>query len=197
MLWPLIGIFVGGRGLRMGGLPKANLKLCGRSILERTLDACSAAGATSGAAPRIYLVGESSAYAAPGVQRLADEPAGVGPMGGLRALLLLAERHGVSAIALAGDMPLLSSPLVLRLAFEAPEADAFAPREGPRWQPLFARYRPRAVLPRIDTALERGETSLQVLFHRLGPGALVLELSGAERDSLVDWDRPSDMSGPI
>jgi molybdopterin-guanine dinucleotide biosynthesis protein A len=193
---PAIGIFVGGKGLRMGGVAKANLLCEGRSILERTLGCCVAAmGSVFGASAvaRIWLVGESSAYVASGVERIADDPAGVGPMGGLRAFLRVLPPD-VPGLVLAGDLPFLTEHLIARLASEAPGAAALAAREPDgRWQPLFARYLPGPVLREIDAALSGGKTSLQHLFARLGQRALPLELSGTEQRCLRDWDRPSDV----
>ncbi len=193
---PAIGIFVGGKGLRMGGVAKANLLHEGRTILERTLDCCAVAWSHlfgASAAPLIYLVGESSAYAASGVQRIADDPSGVGPMGGLRAFSRALPPR-TSGLVIAGDLPFLSAQLIARLASEAPSAEVLAPRElDGRWQPLFARYLPALVLPLIDAALASGETSLQRLFARLGSRAQTLELSTTERELLRDWDRPCDV----
>jgi molybdopterin-guanine dinucleotide biosynthesis protein A len=193
---PAIGIFVGGKGLRMGGVAKANLIHDGRTILERTLDCCSAAWTSlfgASVSPSIYLVGESSAYVTGGVQRIADEPSGVGPMGGLRAFSMALPPH-TSGLVIAGDLPFLSPQLIARLVVEAPAAAVLAPRESDgRWQPLFARYLPELVLPVIDAALASGETSLQRLFARLGARAQSLELSTTERELLRDWDRPCDV----
>jgi molybdopterin-guanine dinucleotide biosynthesis protein A len=180
----------------MGGVAKANLLHEGRTILERTLDGCAIAWRRlfgANVSPRIYLVGESSAYVASGVQRLADEPSGVGPMGGLRAFSSALPPH-TSGLVIAGDLPFLTVELIARLASEAPSAAALAPRElDGRWQPLFARYLPEVVVPLIDAALASGETSLQRLFARLGGRAQTLELSTMERELLRDWDRPSDV----
>lgn len=180
----------------MGGVAKANLLHEGRTILERTLDCCATAWSRlfgAAASPRIYLVGESSAYVASCVQRLADEPSGVGPMGGLRAFSRALPPH-TSGLVIAGDLPFLSAQLIARLVSDTPSAAVLAPRElDGRWQPLFARYLPAVVLPLIDAALAGGETSLQRLFARLGARAQTLELSTTERDLLRDWDRPCDV----
>lgn len=195
MLLPTIGIFVGGRGERMGGAAKANLSFGGRTILERSLEACRRAAerVSPGSSPHIYLVGESSAYAAEGVSRLSDQPPGIGPMGGLRALLLEAKRYGTAAVALAGDQPFLTAELLVRLYREGEGAAALAPRQGSRWEPLFARYRPEPTLAAIDAAMARDASSLQSIFEVLGPSATLLELSSAEWQTLRDWDRPDDM----
>ena len=192
---PIVGILLGGQARRMGGFPKGNLVVDvvdGRTILERTLAAVRSA-ATSVAEPlSVYLVGQGSAYSASDVQRLEDEPRGVGPMGGLSALLQRAE--GAEVVAIAGDLPFLTRELVERVFFECNGAAALAPREGERWQPLFARYSAGAVLPIVRAALGRGDTSLQVIFASLGGEARVLDLSDAERACLIDWDRPSDVN---
>ncbi|HTV22511.1 MAG TPA: NTP transferase domain-containing protein, partial [Polyangiaceae bacterium] len=127
------------------------------------------------------------------------DPQGQGPIGGLRALLLEADISSRDAIALAVDLPYVTPELIRRLCFETRGAAALAPREDGRWQPLFARYRPRPVLAAIDAALASGRTSLQSIFDVLGDGAdrsLELELTPEERRHLRDWDRPSDMDVP-
>ena len=180
----------------MGGVAKATLVREGRTILARTLDCCAAAWDSlfgASVSPCIYLVGESSAYSASGVQRIADEPSGVGPIGGLRAFSR-ALPPLTSGLAIAGDLPFLTAQLIARLASDTPSAAVLAPRElDGRWQPLFARYLPERVLPVIDAVLASGETSLQRLFARLGAHAQPLELSTTERDLLRDWDRPCDV----
>jgi molybdopterin-guanine dinucleotide biosynthesis protein A len=191
-----IGIFVGGRGLRMGGVAKANLKVQdGRTILERTLECCAEASRSAFGVPAtIWLVGESSAYPAHQIDRIADDPAGVGPIGGLRAFLRALPPQACG-VALAGDMPALTPALLVRLQRETLHAAALAPRDAEgRWQPLFARYSAARVLLEIDAALAEGKTSLQHLFLRLGPDAGVLPLSDGEQSSLHDWDRPGDMN---
>jgi molybdopterin-guanine dinucleotide biosynthesis protein A len=109
-------------------------------------------------------------------------------------LLGEAARQNVPALALAGDLPFLTSALLGRLRGEAAEAAALAPCADGRWEPLFARYRPEWVLPELDAALAGGQRSLQTLFHRLGARAVALQLSVPEWQALRDWDYPSDMS---
>jgi molybdopterin-guanine dinucleotide biosynthesis protein A len=191
---PVVGIFVGGQARRMGGVAKGNLIHDGRTILERTLQACWGSERPTPDSPRVYLVGNSSAYAADGTLRIDDEPRGIGPIGGLRALLRAATVSEAPVVALAGDMPFLTRALVERLFFEEPQAAALAPREESRWQPLFARYAPAEALPAVEAVLARGETALQGVLTELGERAAVLELSESERAALIDWDRPNDVN---
>jgi molybdopterin-guanine dinucleotide biosynthesis protein A len=178
----------------MGGLAKGLLVHEGRPLIERLPAICREAA--EGEGPRLYLVGDASAYPSSPLPRLEDRPAGLGPIGGLRALLLQALADGRDALALAVDLPHLQQGVVRRLFGERPEAPVLAPREAGRWQPLLTRYRPSVVLPVIDTVLARGQTSLQSIFAELfemGSPAAELVLAVEERRVLWDWDSPSDM----
>jgi molybdenum cofactor guanylyltransferase len=187
----VVGLFVGGRGLRMGGVAKGNLRLAsGVRLIERLARVCRAALPE---AP-IVLVGRSDAYADLGFFALRDAPAGIGPLGGLRALLTYARDQGSSsALALACDMPFVTPNLVRRLASEAPDALALAAREHGFWHALGARYSTR-VTGHLDAAVEAEEHSLQGIFARLGDGARALEVGRAELDALADWDTPEDIA---
>ncbi len=186
----LIGIFVGGRGTRMGHVPKGLLPLPdGRSVLARLLDECRAAlpAATLG------LVGDATPYSNFALPAIADDPRGIGPIGGLRGLLLEAARQNCgSALALACDMPELGRGLIARLAGERSDSWLLAPCAGGRWDPLCGRYATSA-LPAIDAAIAAGERSLQRVFARLAAHAHPLELSADEQRELHDWDSPEDM----
>lgn len=187
---PRVGIFVGGRGSRLGGLAKGNLTLDGGDRLVtrllRTVEQALPGGP-------VVLVGAASAYGDLGLRTLDDDPPGVGPLGGLRALLLDAERHGeASVLALACDLPHLGAGLVTRLSWEAPEADFLAPRDGALWHTLVGRYSVRA-LPAVDATIADGERALQRVMARLGARARELVVSERERAELHDWDRPEDI----
>lgn len=194
---PLIGIFVGGRGRRMGGVAKGLLRRDGRPLIEHIIEACAAAAAPGAA--ELCLVGDAAAYTGVGLSSVPDAPAGIGPIGGLRALLLEARRAGRDALAVAVDLPYVEAGLLRRLASECPDAALLAPREAGRWQPLLARYRPACALPALEAALASGATSLQSVFAHLVPPAAAVELSlsHAERRALLDWDEPADIAREI
>jgi molybdopterin-guanine dinucleotide biosynthesis protein A len=186
----VVGLFVGGRGARMGGVVKGNLPgPDGERLLERLVGQC---GKALPDAP-LVLIGDAPAHADLGLRSLPDAPAGVGPLGGLRALLLHAKQSGAwGALALACDLPYLSSGLIARLATEAPEALVLAPREGALWHTLAARYSVLA-LPAVDAALASGERALQRVVGRLATHARALELDPADLAELRDWDTPDDV----
>lgn len=186
---PLIGLFVGGASRRMGGSPKGLLQLPdGRSLIERLLSEVKKAAP---GAP-LFLVGRAEAYAHLRLSALSDSPTGIGPLGGLRALLLLAQAESrPNVLALACDLPFVSANLLKRLLLENPNAAALAPRVDGFWSAFTARYSVLA-LPSVDAALGAGEYGLQRLFERLGADATPLPVDSDERLELRDWDTPED-----
>ncbi len=170
------GIFVGGRGTRMGGVAKGLLAAPeGGTLLERWIRLFRAVGIEP------VLVGEHEAYRSAGLVQLRDAVSGIGPLGGLIALL---ERG--SAIAVACDMPFVSRELLERLRAFPSERSIVAPKRGGRWEPLFARYDARV----LDTARAHaasGKHALQALLD--AQGAETLPLSDEESAQLEDWDR--------
>lgn len=204
-----LGVLVGGRSSRMGGQPKGLLVVPGsdESLVVHALRV----GAEAGCAPR-WLVGDLDAYdamaaahpaalspatagrAEPAFRgRLRDDPPGVGPLGGLRALLLAANASGLQqVIAVACDMPYVTPELLTALREHPSEAAVLAARRGPEapWEPLLARYRPTLLLPAVDAALAAGERSFQKLLARVTVAEF--QAPGLAR-ALDDWDCPEDV----
>jgi len=179
----LAGVFVGGGGTRMGGQPKGLLRTPdGVTLVERLRGVLVALGA------EVVLVGASEAYASMGLPTVADDPPGVGPLGGLAGLLRMA---GVRpTLALACDLPYVSTALVERLLQAAP-ATIVAPMRDGRWEPLCARYDPQQVLPVVARLLVARRHALQALLDEAH--AVALPLSTQEALELRDWDVPADM----
>lgn len=181
---PLAGIFVGGRSSRMGGQPKGLLVAPdGRRVIERTIALLRQCACDT------VLVGNLPAYSALGLPCLDDDLPGVGPMGGLTALLRFA--RGRKTLAIACDLPFLEVPLLARLATEAGNARILAPRVDGRWEPMFARY-DAAVLPAVLRRIAAGRLSLQGVLDECG--AVELPLDASERTLLRDWDEPADVA---
>ena len=184
-----LGILVGGKSRRMGSRPKGRLLAPGseQPLLEVLVEAGRAAGLDC------VLVGDAGAYdgLVVDVPRLADDPAGQGPLGGLRALLLHA--GSAPALVVGCDMPHVNAEALVQLRDAASEAPIVAPRrrEDAPWEPLFARYDAARVLPAIDDALAAERRSLQKLFRSLEVDELAL--TPAVLDALSDWDTPQDV----
>jgi molybdopterin-guanine dinucleotide biosynthesis protein A len=177
------GVFVGGASSRMGGVAKGLLPAPGGgTLLDRWLTLLAGAGIPA------VLVGRHPAYAAHAgrIETLADDPPGIGPLGGLSALLQRAD--GGYALALACDMPFVSADLVDRLR-AAPAAPVVAPRREGRWEPLCARYDARAVLPVVLRRAAGEHHGLQGLLDEVGAVELAVADAASE---LKDWDTPDD-----
>lgn len=173
-----LGIFVGGGSTRMGR-PKGLLRASGgaETLVERLVRV----GREAGLDP--VLVGRAEPYAevVTEVPRIADDPVGVGPIGGLRPLL----RERPVAVVVACDMPAVDGALLARLR----DAEGVVAPRTDRWEPLCARYEAALVSEAIERALDAGELSLQRLLDRVGAAPIDV---GPER--LVDWDTPADVS---
>jgi molybdenum cofactor guanylyltransferase len=176
----LAGLFVGGRGSRMGGIHKGLLTRDGEPIVVRLARVARAAGLEP-----VWVGLRDDAYrqALPGLREIPDAIPGIGPPGGLLGLLA----HG-SAIALACDMPFVSTDLLLRLRDDQPDALVLAPRFDGFWEPLCARY-DGSVRAGLARAIAAGTRSLQPFLSALPARELALE----NRDELRDWDTPDDL----
>lgn len=173
------GIFVGGRARRMGGEAKGWLVgPDGRPLIERARDLLVRVAA------EVVLVGEHPAYAgALGLATIADDPPGVGPIGGLAALLVRAGSG--RALALACDMPFVAEEDLRRLAAAGRTA---APRRDGRWEPLVAAYDALSVLPIVRAQIASGAFGMQEVLTRAQ--AVEVPVPSAH---LVDWDAPGDV----
>jgi molybdenum cofactor guanylyltransferase len=180
----LLGVLAGGRGLRMGGREKGALPAPGgaETLLARLIRLGRGVGL------EVVVVGGQRA---PGVAWLGDEPAGVGPIGGLCALL--AHAGARPALALACDLPYATAELIDRLARTPSDASVLAARDldTGKWQPLFARYDSPRVLPLLRASIAAGTRSFQTFLRQVDVQELVLD--PGERALLRDWDAPSDL----
>lgn len=185
----VMGICVGGRALRMGGVQKALLLApdSGETLVARLIRLGREAG------HEVVLLGAADlGPSADGALQLPDE-ADVGPLAALESLLRYAGER--SALCLACDMPYVSAPLLARLG-GAPLCSGeqvLAPRDptSRKWDAMFARYQSASVAPVLARALADGERSFQQLFRRLSVKELHLDTH--ERAELRDWDTPQDV----
>jgi molybdopterin-guanine dinucleotide biosynthesis protein A len=166
----------------MGGAAKGLLQVGGQTLVERLRGLAQPLA-------EVFLVGDASAYAELGLPSLADRPAGIGPLGGLIALL--EQARGGTALALACDMPLVSRRL-LEALLDAPRASIVAPRRDGRWEPLCARYDASLVLETARQHADQGKRSLQALLD--AADAVPLPESDYDPSELTDWDTPSDVA---
>jgi molybdopterin-guanine dinucleotide biosynthesis protein A len=188
----VIGIFVGGAGKRMGGVAKGLLEAPARNetLIERLVRVCAEA------APAVtpHLVGRSDAYAALRLPQIDDDPSEIGPIGGLRGLLLHAKHAGAEhVLALACDLPFIDVN-VLRLLCAPLVGPARVPFVAERFQPLAAAYAPEPTLSAVDRAVAQGKHALMAVLAELGPALERVEESSVRAEALRDWDTPDDVT---
>lgn len=175
-------IIAGGAGTRLSGISKPGLVIAGRTLMERTLDACMGAS-------HVVIVGGAH-LKRDGALWACEDPPGSGPAAGLAA--------GLAALAAAGD----ASALVLVLGSDTPRAHAAvsallaqagdgadgAGRSDGAWlvdgsgmsQPLVAVYRRDAIVARCAAAADPGAS-----LRRVTAGLDMLavdDVHGASRD---------------
>lgn len=183
----------------MGGVPKGRLPApeTGEPLVV------AAARLVRELALELVLVGDAVAYVdlLPGIAAVSDAPPGIGPLGGLAALLEHAALRGATyAVSLACDLPHLAQPsardALARLAIASAPVSAavVAPRRHAHapWEPLFARYDVALSRPVVAHAIGRGVRSFQRLFDDLEVHRF--ELSTGEISVLDDWDTPDDVA---
>jgi molybdenum cofactor guanylyltransferase len=171
----LAAVLAGGRGSRMGGA-KTLAKLEGEPLIARPIAAAVAAGL------EVVVVAKAGTPLPPldvPVWREPDEP--VHPLLGIVTAL---ERARRPVLAIACDMPFLTSELLARLA-AGPER---AVRVGDRAAPFPVRYDP-AQLPALRVALAR-EASLQATAAALAHALL----EGVDDRVLANINTPEELA---
>lgn len=180
-----VGILVGGRGSRLGGVAKGLLP--GKDqipIIEHLLAEIDAASPDA----RVYLLGSKPEYAHLHLPQLQDKPENVGPLGGLNALL----HTGADEVVLLGcDMPFVTRKLLRRLLAAPCRAAVAAKADAVHFEPLFSRFNVHATLPVVERLLSHHRYSVQGVLMELGPD--VLTIAPEEAAQLRDWDTPEDI----
>lgn len=141
-------VLAGGRSLRMGR-DKALLEVGGVPLLLRTV------GLIESVLPRPTVIGYLEAYQSLGLEVLADDWPGAGPLGGIATAL----RNSTAPwnLVVACDLPYLTKGWVEYLVGRAllSEAEAMIPVNRGGAEPLCAMYHQKGE-PAIRGALERG-----------------------------------------
>jgi molybdopterin-guanine dinucleotide biosynthesis protein A len=188
----VVGIFVGGRGSRMGGVAKGLLKAPGSetTLVERLLQQLAHAAPTA----ETVLVGSAEPYESLGLRAVADEPAGIGPLGGLLGLLSFArERGSATVLVLACDLPRLDAAIISRLLNDSAETHAGVAEQMGVRNPLIARYATEPALIAGQRVFQNEHRSLQAVLDYLEPHVTRLRLTDAEATVFDDWDEPGDL----
>lgn len=178
-------VLAGGLGRRLGA-PKTQVRLRGRPLVAYPLAALESAGLET-----VLVVKAATPVEAPGVRVLREPDPVVHPLAGVVCALEAAA--GRPVLAVGGDMPFLTGPLLAWLAAVAPEAALVVPRSGGRLHPLCARYGPELAGP-LRAALA-DEAPLRATVQALDPHVVDdLTPFGDPARLLFNVNRPEDLA---
>ena len=178
-------VLTGGASRRMGR-DKALVEVGGRPLAVGVAEVLLDAGADE-----VFTVGgDLDALRALGLQALADDHPGEGPLGGLLTALRRASNAMVAVLAC--DLPALE-PQVIRRVVAALDADTHAvcavPVRDGRLEPLHGAWR-RSGRPQLQAAFDQGERAM----HRAVAPLAVVEVLGIDPAVLADANSPADLA---
>ena len=156
-------VLAGGRSSRMGS-PKAALPWHGSTLLRRVTGIV--ARSVAGPVIVVSAPGQSLPALAPGVEVVADEREGRGPLQGLAAGLAAIGDRAPAAYVSSTDVPLLH-PAFVRAVVDAlaDDLDVVLPEVGGYRQPLSAAYR-TTLLPTVVELINADRMRPAFLFER-------------------------------
>ena len=200
---PATGIILAGGQSRRMGADKAFLVLDGQRLIERVLRVLQQV-----CGEIIIVSSDTGPYEALGVRAVSDSLRGFGAIAGLHAGL---QAMGTDlGVAVAVDMPFLSSPLLRAMVDAAADWDAVipalasgtAPADPARGRakdvgihPLHAVYR-RTCLPAIRAAIDRDDRRLSAFIPVVRVrylGADEIRLYDPDLRSLVNVNTPEEL----
>ena len=171
------------------GRDKAGVLIGGQPLWQRQLATLRAVHPHE-----IFISGKADGpYAGAGVEILADNFPGLGPLAGLEAALRRASHPLVLVLAI--DLPAMTADFLSDLVRDAgASATGCVPRDDRWFEPLAAVY-PRACLPLVEACLRDADRSMQ-RFVRLAveQGFMrVRELPDSGRVLFKNLNRPGDL----
>ncbi|WP_028266174.1 molybdenum cofactor guanylyltransferase [Arthrobacter sp. MA-N2] len=192
-------ILAGGKSSRLGGVPKAELKFGGVTLLQRALEAAHGAGT-------VVVVGPDSGTLPDGTLTAREDPPFAGPAAAIEAGLAALEQDGVTraghgrlpsgpharwVLVMACDMPFAGTavPVVLSELAEHPDAEgAISVSADGRRQPLLGVYRFSALQREVLAAAERGGLANAAVFRLLARlDLLAVPVPAGSTDDVDTW----------
>lgn len=185
-------VLCGGQSSRFGS-DKALATISGTTMMQAVIQACDQALEDQGLQFDTTLVtGGSRRYDGLGVRSITDQPAGIGPMGGLHAAACdRLTRHGPGWLLLTGcdwvlPKPGWIAPILQKIDAAGPSAVAF---HNTRWQPLLTLYHTQ-LIPEIQRLIGRQAYSLQAL---LDEASTLRVMNHAGGHALRQANTPADL----
>ena len=177
------------------GRDKSALPVNGEPLWQRQLAVLRATEPAE-----LFISGKNDGpYADCGVEILADEIPGCGPLGGIvTALRRCTSDH---LLVLAVDMPAMTAEFLRKLLDESQRTGmgvvpsvADDGRRRASFEPLAAVY-PRAALAIADECLRMGERKLEAFIRKLEASQLMSVLAVGQNDAALfaNWNSPEDL----
>jgi molybdopterin-guanine dinucleotide biosynthesis protein A len=175
-------VLAGGRAARLGGRPKPQLEVGGRTMLAAVL------AAVADAAPRI-VVGPPQPVPA-GVLVVREEPPRGGPVAALRAGLAHVPTEVVAV--LAGDLPFLTAAVLRALRERLTGDGVLVVDDTGRDQLLLGVWRTAAL--RAAVPAQPGPTSMRRVLAPLAVRRLRPGVAPGEPPPWIDCDTPAELA---
>jgi molybdenum cofactor guanylyltransferase len=175
-------VLAGGKAARLGGQPKPQLEVGGRTMLAAVLDAVADAA-------RRVVVGPPQPVP-PDVVLVRERPPGGGPVAALRAGLPAVTTDVVAL--LAGDLPFLTAGLIAELRTRLTGDGVLVLDETGRDQLLLGVWRTAAL--RAAVADATGPTSLRKVFEPLAVRRLRPAVVPGTPPPWTDCDTPAELA---
>lgn len=186
-------ILAGGRNTRMEGLPKGQLRIAGKSFLDRI---AAAVGTCTG---ELILVTREPAVYHDWPYRIVEDVFKVhSPLSGIHAGLL----HMDAEVAFVSscDTPFLHPAVVRMLMDQADDtSEIVVPTSGTYFQPLCAVYT-KACMRLIERQLSRGDPKVDHLFDEARVKSIAyeqLQSVDPQLNSFFNVNTPSDMAAAM
>jgi molybdopterin-guanine dinucleotide biosynthesis protein A len=192
-------ILAGGKSSRLGGVPKAQLRYDGATLLQRAVAAARGAG-------RVVVVGPDPGTLPDGTLTAREDPPYSGPAAAIAAGLLALEgqdseaqggvvpspEHAPWVLVLACDMPLAAAavPVLLQeLAGREETEGAMSISGDGRKQPLLGIYRVSALQREVQAAAEQGGLANAAVFRLLARlDLLAVPVPTGSTDDVDTWE---------
>jgi molybdenum cofactor guanylyltransferase len=175
-------VLAGGRAKRLGGRPKPQLEVGGRSMLATVL------AAATGASARV-VVGPPQPVP-PGVVVVREEPPGGGPVAALRAGLALVGTEVVAV--LAADLPFLTAGVIDELRARLTGDGVLVVDDTGQDQLLLGAWRTAALRAAVAAA-PPGPTSMRRVLAPLAVRRLRPAVPEGQPPPWTDCDTPADL----
>lgn len=182
-------ILAGGANKRFKGITKANIIIGGKTIISRSVDTIR------DIFKELIIVtntpGEFTEYSH--LKIVGDTILKAGPIGGIHAALKASETEAL--FVFAGDMPLLSKDIIIRMIdyFNSHDYDVLVPRISNDIEPLHAIYS-CSVKKNLEEYLQKGHNyAVRDFLRQLKAGYMLFDESIENRNAFTNINTPSDL----